>query len=237
MRGRFWAWVLLGVALATPARASDEEHESSEATAHTEGHGGEHVPSWDDLNLYHGLIGEKEGVEPNLWFRPVGMPVPVLALLLNAAILYGLFYYFGRKPIGEGLRRRKENLLRGMTEASNMREEAERRLADYEDRLAKIDDEIERVRKQVRAAGEAERERVLEAVRETQKRMEADARLLVAQELKFTREKLLHETIAGAMRTAREILAQRLTSEDQARLAGEHLSSVGQVAAGLRDRA
>ncbi|HEY6081196.1 MAG TPA: hypothetical protein VIW29_20415, partial [Polyangiaceae bacterium] len=69
-------------------------------------HGGghdEHAPTFDDVNWFYGFLGEKEGVEPDLLWRPQGMPVPFGALALNAAILYGLLFKFGKKPIAEAL--------------------------------------------------------------------------------------------------------------------------------------
>jgi F-type H+-transporting ATPase subunit b len=107
---------------------------------HAEGdHGaGHHVPTFDDINWFHGVLGEREGVEPSFLYRPKGMPAPFGAYLLNAAILYFILYRFLSKPIAQGLKTRKSSIQRGIEEASRMRKDAEARLADYEHKLAHI---------------------------------------------------------------------------------------------------
>ena len=68
-----------------------------------------------------------------------------------------------------------------MEEAARMKSDAEKSLAEYEQKLASIDQEIERVRREMRAAGESERVRILADARARRERMERDARLLVEQ--------------------------------------------------------
>ncbi len=88
------------LAVATPAFAEGEGH--GEHGAEHEGH----APTFDDINWVYGFLGEKEGEEPSLLWRPKGMPVPFGALALNAGILYWLLFKFGKKPIGDALRAR-----------------------------------------------------------------------------------------------------------------------------------
>ena len=206
-----------------------------EPDEHSEGsHGAGHVPHFDDINWFYGFVGEKEDLdEPSLLFRRRGMPPPLGALLLNAAVLFGLLYHYGRVPIAAALKRRRQNIMHGMDEAARMREEAEDRLEDYEDKLERIDEEIKRVKREMRELGEQERERILKEARERHARMERDARLLVEQEMKEAHELLLRETVRAAVRAAEERLAQQVTPADQQRLADEYLSAVKRSASVL----
>lgn len=199
-------------------------------------HGGEHVPSFDEINWFYGMVGEKEGVEPNILFRPPGMPAPFGALLVNTAILYFILYRIFRKPISEGLRNRKANIMRGMEEAARMRREAEEQLAFYEAKLAGIDEEVQRIKREMREAGEAERARILAEARERRERMERDAHVLIEQELKGVREQLLHETLTSAIRSAEQLIAQRLGPSEQQAFAERHLADIRSAASSLRGR-
>jgi len=221
-------------ALSAPALAGADEAHAPDAPAAAE-HGagehaagehasGDHVPSFHDINWFYGVLGEREGVEPSFVYRPKGMPAPFGAYLLNAAVLYFILYRFLKKPVADALKSRKASIQRGMDEASRMRKDAEARLADYKDKLAHIDDEIERVRREMRESGEAERIRILAEARVRRERMEREARLLVEQEFAATREALTKELVSAALRSAATELTARLTPDDQQRIADEFLA-------------
>lgn len=196
----------------------------------------EHRPTPGDINYYYGMIGEKEGVEPGLLWRPKGMPVPYAAQWLNFALLFGAAYAFGKNRVRAALTKRKSTILYGIEEASKMREAAEARLNDYEDRLEHIDSEIERITQHMRESGEAERERILGEARDRRERMERDAKILIDQELEATREQLYRETVRGAMRSAEKALLGQVNIADQQRVAREYLDSVRAQATQLRGK-
>lgn len=195
-----------------------------------------HAPSVDQINWFYGMVGEKEGVEPSLLWRPPGMPAPYGALLLNALVLYALLFHFFKKPILEGLAKRKSGILRGMEEASRMKREAEQQLAGYQAKLAGLDQEIARIQREMRASGEAERAHVLHEARQRHLRMERDARVLIEQELKALREQLVHETLATAVKSAELKLRERLGAGEQHALAELYLTDIKHAAPHLRGR-
>jgi F-type H+-transporting ATPase subunit b len=213
-------------AMAPAALAAEPEPEHAAEAAHEGGEheGAEHEDQ--EFNWAFGFLGEKDGEAPSLLYRPKGMAPPFLANILNAVVLFGIIIAAGRKPIAEGLKKRKENLVGAMQEASRMKEEAEKTLAQYEKKLAHIDDEIERIRKEMRESAEAERKRILADAKERRERMERDAKLLVLQEQKAAREALLRETVARAMKSAEELLEKQLAASDHDRIAREFLETV-----------
>lgn len=247
-----FACLLGSLLLAGAALADDEAHaldrgmeqatehgapgQGAEIAGHGEEHAAHHVPHFSDINWFYGLFGEREGVEPSIAFRPTGMPAPFGAYILNAALLYGLLYRFAKKPVAEGLKTRKAKILKGMEEAARMKADAEKSLAEYEQKLASIDQEIERVRREMRAAGESERVRILADARARRERMERDARLLVEQELAATRETLAAELVKAAMKSATVALRERMTAGEQQRLADEFLTGLPKAGAALRGR-
>jgi len=243
----FWLGGMLAVA--TPALAEGGVRDAAPAAgtqvavAAPDEHGGhaehgaeEHAPSFDDVNWIYGFLGEKAGAEPSLLWRPKGMPVPFGALALNAAVLYWLLFKYGRKPIGDALRARKQRIMKGMEDAARMKAEAEASLAKYQKQLDEIDDEVARIKREMDEAGEAERARILSEAKERRARMERDARLLVEQELKVARESLTRETVRAAVKTAEATLIAKIGDADQQRLAEEFLASIKGSSATLRGR-
>jgi F-type H+-transporting ATPase subunit b len=192
-----------------------------------------HAPTVHDINWWHGMIGEKEGVEPDLWWRKKGEPPPLGALLINTTIVYWILYRFGKKPLREALARRKSNLLRGIEEASALRDEARRRLTEYEDKLARIDQELERASAEMREAAEAERSRVLAEARAKGERLEREARATIELELKQARDELLAESVHRAVADARRLIEREILPTDQLRVLNDYLTSMAAPSGGV----
>jgi F-type H+-transporting ATPase subunit b len=214
--------------------AEGEGH--AEHAAH-EGHEGaehDHAPTFDDVNWAYGFLGEKEGVEPSLLWRPKGMPVPFGALALNAAILYWLLFKFGKKPISDALKARKLGIMKGMEEAAKVKAEAEASLAKYQAKLDNIEQEIARIKQDMKEAGEAESARILSEAKERRARLERDAHTLIEQELKAARESLLRDTVRAAVKSAEQTLTAKVGDADQQRLADEYLAQIKASGAALR---
>jgi F-type H+-transporting ATPase subunit b len=203
------------------AAAADGEEPGEHAAAHE---GGEEPEA--EFNWAYGFLGEKEGVEPSLLYRPPGMPHPFLANVINAAVLFTIILRLGKKPVREALKKRKERLIGSMEEAAKMKADSEAGLLAHEKKLSHLGDEIERIRREMRASAEAERQRILSEAKERRDRMERDANLLVEQELKAAQEALMRETVASAMRSAEELLAKQLGSSDHDRIARDFLETV-----------
>jgi len=251
MRARVLRNWILGVALAAGCGVALPAHADEPASEHV-GHaelaasgtepeeGAEdhehHVYKLEEYNLYYGFLGERDDVEPSVWWRPKGTPVPFGAMILNSAVLYWLLVRFAKKPLAAALKSRKIGILRGMEEAGQMKKEAEARLADYEQKLATVDQEIERVREDMRSAGQSERKRILADAKEKRTRMERDAQTLISQELKSAREGLLADMSRAALRSAESTLRSRITAADQARLAEDYLAGIKHAATALRGK-
>lgn len=192
-------------------------------------HGGPAAEHEEGINWYYGILSEKDGVEPSLLYRPKGMEPPLGAELFDAAILFYFLFRFAKQPLKDALRKRRASIMHGMQEAGRMKDDAAARLAEFENKLKHVDDDIERVKREMKEAGEAERTRVLAEAKEKRARMEREARTLIDQELKAVREMLLLETTRSAVKSAEEILAKQITPADQERLAGEYLASIGKL--------
>jgi F-type H+-transporting ATPase subunit b len=186
-----------------------------------DGHG-DHI----EINWFYGLLGEKADVEPSLLWRTPGMPIPYLAFLINSLVLAYVLVRMAKRPVLEGLRHRRERLLKGMDDAARMKREAEESLAVYRTKLERIDTEITRVREETQRSNEAERQRLLAEAEQRRERLENEARLLIEQELKALQEQLRRETAAAALRSARELLKAQATADDHRRMADAFLQDL-----------
>lgn len=219
-------------------RQTEEHHDDHGDSAHTDsvnaatshgegGHGDEHH---QEFNWYHGMLGAKEGVEPSLLWRTPDMPTPFASMLFNTALLFAVIYKVARAPVAKGLVDRRQRIMRGIDEATAMKEEAKKQLEFYRNKLGNLDAEIERVRREMREGAEAERKRILEETAARQVRLEHEARVLIEQELKAVRDDLTRETARAAIRSARELLVANTTTDDHRRLCEQYIETLRPLA-------
>jgi F-type H+-transporting ATPase subunit b len=196
-----------------------------EAAPHGEGHGEEHHTP--PFNFVNGLLGEKDGVEPSLLWRAKGTPPPFLALLINFGILIGLGIRFAKKPIVDGVKDRKKNIMRDIDEATKTKAAAKKRYSEYKKKLDSIDEELERIRTEYAEQAARDKTRILADAEAGRDRMTKDAQFVLEQERKQLQQELLVQTVARATQGAEDLLRQRLGASDQDRLAEEFLSTLG----------
>jgi F-type H+-transporting ATPase subunit b len=188
---------------------------------------GEHAAEHhQEFNWSHGLLGEKEGVEPSLLWRAPGTAPPFVATLFNTLLLVGIFVRFARKPLAKGLADRRQRIMRGIEDASAMQKEATEQLRLYRSKLDNLDAEIERVRREMREGAEAERRRALEEASTRRVRLEQEARVLIERELEALRDQLTKETANAALNSARELLKRSVSTDDHRRLCDEYLAAL-----------
>ena len=234
------AAALLTVSAAALAAAPSQQHSAAQGhtsaghgdSGHGDAHGGGHGDGHhQEFNWYHGLLGEKEGVEPSLLWRAPGTATPFAATLLNTLLLVGLFVRFARQPLAKGLADRRQRIMKGMDDAAAMQKEATEQLRLYRSKLDNLDAEIERVRREMREGAEAERRRVLEEAAARRVRLEQEARVLIERELEALREQLTKETALAALNSARELLKRSVSTDDHRRLCDEYITALVPVSA------
>ena len=104
------------------------------------GSGGEHYPmNWFDFSHW-------TGDNPN-------PTAPLIALLINFAILVFLLVRILRNPMRVKFQTRRSELEAAFKEANELKEAAQKAIAEARARREAIDDEMNQIRKQLREAG------------------------------------------------------------------------------------
>jgi len=229
-----------GRAPAPPPKADHhEEHKAHEA--HCPGHGPldppGHINWWKGLLWVDNVRSQQPGLN-QLLFRyenqldhcdPKNTPPPFLAAILNFGIFGFVLYRFGKKPLVEGLKRRKQQIMADIETATRLREAAEDRLADIEEKIDRLEDTAEELRKELRAQAQAERAAVLAEAEQKKARLVKDAEARVEQELAAAQDAIVKEALLEALAAAEELIAKKATPADQERILREHLAGVGKA--------
>lgn len=227
---------------ARPAVHHEEEHAGGgHGAGHCPGHGPEDAPHFDQINWWHGMIGvdnaksqSPNAVDKLLWryhnatdpCDPKNEQTPLFAAFLNLAILGYAVYHFGRKPIGEALVKRKQDIMQEIETATRLENEAQARLDELEGKFDKIHETLKALKSEYAAQAEVEKKHIIAEAEERGARMRRDAEFRVDQELRATRIALMQEAVANATTAAEDIIRKRTAQADIDRMSEEYLASL-----------
>ncbi|WP_437927645.1 F0F1 ATP synthase subunit B [Sorangium sp. So ce291] len=227
-----------GPGRARPVAPPETTESASHGEEHCPGHGPTDPPP--HVNWWHGLIGvnneaaAKGGINSLLWryhddknpCDPKNEPPPFLASVLNFGLLAFIVVRFGRKPVAEALKKRKQTIMQELDNAARLKREAEQRLDEYEDKLTRLEETLAELKAEHAAQAELEKAHVLAEAEQRRLRMRRDAEFRIEQELKAARAMLLQEAVQGAVIAAEELLRQRVGREDLDRVNEEYLKAI-----------
>jgi F-type H+-transporting ATPase subunit b len=151
---------------------------------------------------------------------------PVLASVINFALLAYLLFRFGKGPVMSALAKRKKDITQDIDSANELKQDAEKRLTSYQRQLNRIEERRQELVEEHRLQWEIEKKRILDEAQEKSDRLRKDARFRVDQELKQAQVDMLRESIDAAVAAAEDLIKTRVQGADQERLADEYLAGV-----------
>lgn len=158
------------------------------------------------------------------------MPPPFGMALINFCIFAFIMYRLAGQPLMEAVRTRHLKVKKDLDEAAELRQAAAAKLKEYENRLAAVDGEVTALINQLRAEAEAEKTQLIASAETEAERIRRDAESQIATEMLRIRRELRREVVEAAMATARKVLAENTTAEDQRRLAEQYLRELAGAA-------
>jgi F-type H+-transporting ATPase subunit b len=149
-----------------------------------------------------------------------------ISRFVNSAILFGVLFYFLRKPMAAYLSSRDSEIRNDLVTAAEMRKTATAQLAELQQKLAALPGELELLKARgqeeivaeearIEQAAAAERERLLE-----QTRREIDLQLRIAQ------RELVEHASNLSVGLATDRIRTNITPDDQVRLVDRYLQQV-----------
>ncbi|MFO0760909.1 MAG: ATP synthase F0 subunit B [Byssovorax sp.] len=223
-----------------PSTAVPEEPEKSHEEEECPGHRPLDIPHapnwWRGILMVNNELAESKNPLMQLLFRyenhdnpcdEKNQPPPFLASVLNFALLAWILARFGKKPLAEALLKRKNEIMQEIETAETLKEDAERRLDEYEQKLETMEETLEELRAEFAAQAEQEKKSVLAEAEERRVRMRKDAEFRIEQEMKSARAQVLQEAVVAAVAAAEALLVKRTTASDLDKMAEDYLKSVG----------
>jgi F0F1-type ATP synthase membrane subunit b/b' len=153
--------------------------------------------------------------------------IGTLALpIVNFVIFVGVFWHFAWPLIAGALTERRKLAEKEIAEADETRRAAEAMMADIEARRAGLRETGERLVRELRTDAEHERQRLLEAARQSADRIRKDAQLLGGQESEQAAHRIREEVAAQVVSLVVAKLREQLTPGDEERFVREFVGAV-----------
>ena len=155
---------------------------------------------------------------------------PWLALLwkaVNFAVLVGLIWYFGRKPIAGMARRAARASQAALSERREHTRQAEAELAEQRHRIESLQAELERLQGEARDEARVEHDRLLAEARAQGERIKVTARQQVEQEFAKASKELQAELASQTIRLAEQMIAKGLDDAARQRIVTRAIDELG----------
>jgi F-type H+-transporting ATPase subunit b len=147
--------------------------------------------------------------------------------IINFAILVIILFKFGKKPLGDFLKKRTELIEKTLNEAKEAKEAALKALREAEERVKTKDAEVKAILDAAKKSGELERDRIIEESAKLKEKILEQAKTNIDYELKHAKESIKAEAVELAMELAEKKLKEKLTKEEQEKLLDESLVKIG----------
>jgi len=167
--------------------------------------------------------GQAEHAEGEVHTETIWGPI---SRLFNSAILFGVLYYFLRKPIAAYLTSRDSEIRNDLVAAAEMKKTATAQLAELEQKMAALPRELERLRTHGQEEIAAEEARIAQAAAAERERLIEQTRREIDLQLRIAQRELVEHASNLAVGLASERIKKNITPDDQIRLVDRYLQQV-----------
>lgn len=143
------------------------------------------------------------------------------AILVTALILIARYV-----KLKDFFANRKKNIIAELEDARKAKEEAEKKVEDFETQLVVIGKRIEAIHEEIREEGMIEKEKIIQEAKQMSIKIQEQAVFAIDQEIKKARIEIKKEIATVAVEMAEEILRSELTAADHEKLIKEYLEKV-----------
>ena len=172
-------------------------------------------PKTGEVVKEHGKPAEEEAMSP-----------PFVLMLLNFGLLLVILAKWGGPAARKIARERHDQIKAALDEAASLRDQAAKKLSEYETRIKDVDAEVQKLVEGIRADAESDKKRILEAAEAQAKQMKRDAEIRIAAEIEYARKALQKEVTVAAAGATERLLKDKMTGDDQTKLVSTFIGSV-----------
>ncbi|CAB1063984.1 hypothetical protein D1BOALGB6SA_8773 [Olavius sp. associated proteobacterium Delta 1] len=146
--------------------------------------------------------------------------------VINFAVLAIVLVYLLRKPLSQALSSRIKVIKDELEDLEARKDEAEKKLAEYNEKLAQLEKEAETIVEDYIKQGNEAKERILKEAESSAEKLKTQARRNIEHEFELAKLKLQEEIFETSLEKAEEIIKNKFSEDDQDRMVDEYLKKV-----------
>ena len=146
--------------------------------------------------------------------------------VMNFAVLAIALVFVLRKPLSQALSSRIKVIKDQLDDLEARKDEAEKKLADYNEKLAQLEKEADKIVEDYIKQGHEAKARILKEAESSAEKLKAQARRNIEHEFEQAKLKLQEEIFETSLEKAEEIIKNRISEDDQDRIVDEYLKKV-----------
>ena len=146
--------------------------------------------------------------------------------VMNFAVLAIVLVYLLRKPLSQALSSRIKVIKDELEDLEARKDEAEKKLAEYNEKLAQLEKEAETIVEDYIKQGHEAKERILKEAESSAEKLKTQARRNIEYEFEQAKLKLQAEIFETSLEKAEDIIKIKFSEDDQDRIVDEYLKKV-----------
>ena len=146
--------------------------------------------------------------------------------VMNFAVLAIVLVYLLRKPMSQALSSRIKGIKDELEDLDARKNEAEKKLAEYNEKLAQLEKEAETILEDYIKQGHEAKQRILKEAEASAEKLKSQARRNIEHEFEQAKLKLQEEIFETSLEKAEEIIKNKISEDDQDRIVDEYLKKV-----------
>ena len=146
--------------------------------------------------------------------------------IVTFLVLLGLLYKFAFGPLMRLQKSRQDQIHQSIVDAENLRDEAQKLLAEYKQQLAQARSEADAIVDRARKAGEANKAEILEEARVQAEANLTKARQQIERDTNQALQKIREEAADLAITATAKVARSSMSQEDQLRLIKEAIDEI-----------
>jgi F-type H+-transporting ATPase subunit b len=146
--------------------------------------------------------------------------------VMNFAVLAIVLVYLLRKPLSQALSSRIKGIKDELEDLEARKNEAEKKLAEYNEKLAQLEKEAETILEDYIKQGHEAKQRILKEAEASAEKLKSQARRNIEHEFEQAKLKLQEEIFETSLEKAEEIIKNKISEDDQDRIVDEYLKKV-----------
>ena len=146
--------------------------------------------------------------------------------VMNFTVLAVVLFFLLRKPLSQALSSRIEVIKDELEDLEARKDEAEKKLAEYNEKLAQLEKEGEKIVEDYIRQGNEAKERILKEAESSADKLKTQARRNIEHEFEQAKLTLQEEIFESSLAKAEEIIKNKISDDDQNRIVDEYLKKV-----------